>query len=81
MQTTYIYAILNTKNICMALDQSETEIDNVRYILVDSFDLTIVGKEYKDGQFVAVSDNSELNEVKDRVISLENQYLIDQGVI
>jgi hypothetical protein len=46
------YAQLNNQNIVVSITETSAEIDAPNMVLIDSFDTSILGCEYKNGQFV-----------------------------
>ena len=82
----YYYAQLNETGLCVGLSDLSGEITADNMILLESYDLTILGKKYENGVWVEVSgeepatDPTETQpsntEIKNLLLEVKEQNLI-----
>ena len=50
----YFYAEIDSENICVNLADSPCETDNPMMISIETYDLSLLGKKYENGEWVEV---------------------------
>lgn len=50
----YIYAEIDENNICFAVSQLKDKVDKPTMIPLDSYDISLLGKQYKNGEWLEV---------------------------
>jgi predicted glycosyl hydrolase (DUF1957 family) len=46
------YAQINSNSICFAITQTSSLIDQPNMIAIDSYDISLLGKVWSDGQWI-----------------------------
>lgn len=56
------YAQLNEENICIGISQLSGEVNLPNMILLDSYDISLLGKKYNNGEWVNIEQPEQLVE-------------------
>jgi hypothetical protein len=57
------YAQLNSKNMVVSITETSAAVDAPHMVLLDLFDTTLLGSEYKNGEFVKPPAQPELRHI------------------
>ena len=74
-----IYAQLNEENICVGVSDLSGEVEADNMILLESFDVDILGKKYNNGEWEElhqeIEQNSEpiVEDINEKIASLEEK--------
>ena len=74
-----IYAQLNEENICIGVSDLSGEVEADNMILLESFDVDILGKKYNNGEWEElhqeIEQNSEpiVENINEKIASLEEK--------
>ena len=74
-----IYAQLNEENICVGVSDLSGEVEADNMILLESFDVDILGKKYNNGEWEElhqeIEQNSEpiVENINEKIASLEEK--------
>ena len=74
-----IYAQLNEENICIGVSDLSGEVEADNMILLESFDVDILGKKYNNGEWEdveqEVKENSEpiVENINEKIANLEEK--------
>lgn len=70
----YFYAEINENNICYSLLDTPTTIEAENMIEVESYDMSLIGKKYTDGNWY-VSDENETENSKNETEFSETERI------
>ena len=52
---TYYYAQLNDENMCYGVSELSNEVSSEKLILLEEYDISILGKKYENGTWVTLA--------------------------
>lgn len=88
MGNRFFYAELDTENICKAILDTSANPDEIgtEFVLLESYDLTVLGKKYENGVWVEVPEEEPVTEpmetqpsnteIKNLLLEVKEQNLI-----
>lgn len=76
----YFYAEINENNICYSLLDTPTTIEAENMIEVESYDMSLIGKKYTDGNWIEyVSESNETENSKNETENSKNETEISDA--
>ena len=77
----FFYAKLNEDNICIGVSQLSGEVNLPSMILLETYDVTLLGKRYNDGVWEEVEQTNSVRQEPTEQEFLQAEMLLNQQQI